>query len=98
MSCIFLGLAIIDGRLLRILFGAQRALRVEEVHAWIYFPSSIDTHVISLSFRQYTHLFANAGCDHTTGRFASLFVGSIACARLISSYPFGLIFAMIKSP
>ena len=33
MACIFLGLAIIDGRLVRMLFGSQRTPKVAEVHA-----------------------------------------------------------------
>ena len=33
MACIFLGLAIIDGRIAKILFGGQRAPKIAEVHA-----------------------------------------------------------------
>src|SRR5207302_293716 len=49
------------------------------------YSAAIDTHTSSLSFRANTHLLANAGCDHTTGRFAIVFVGSKIRARLISS-------------
>src|SRR5262245_61674799 len=66
-------------------------------HCW----AARETQTISLSLRTYIDLLAKAGCDHRTVREPrpdSLPVGARMCARLISSYPFGVSRAMMRSP
>src|SRR5262245_4704973 len=57
-----------------------------------------DTQTNSLSLRATTHRPANAGWLQTTLRPRVSFVGSTSLARLISSYPRGLSFAITRWP